>query len=110
MWNEYIKDLTLPKGWADVSYRNDALPSFMSSDNYDKGYHIWIDSHDIKERKQNSLDIYGLENKLAPRFHVVLGYGGEENLFTSDNFNEVVKWIENNPKTKEQIEATQQLY
>ena len=40
MWNEYIKDLTLPKGWTDVSYRNDALPSFMSSDNYDKGYHI----------------------------------------------------------------------
>ena len=97
-WSEYHKDLKLPEGWVDVSYRNDALPSFMSDEDYDKGYHIWVDAKDIKERECNSKDIYGLTNELAPRFHVIYEYGSAENLFTSDDFNEVIQWINTNPK------------
>lgn len=106
-WKNYYNDISIPKDWINVSYGNDALPSFMTHED-GKGYHIWIDSHDKKERQINSLDIYGLKNKLAPRFHVVLHYGANKNLFTSNDFNEVVEWVKNNPKTKEQLKQTEE--
>ena len=106
MWSNYTKDLDIPSNWKDVTYHNDALPSYQTSEDDLNAYHVWIDSADIEERKRNSLDIYGLENKLAPRFHVVLHYGASENLFTSDDFNEVVGWVKNNPKTREQLLET----
>jgi hypothetical protein len=76
--------------------------------NYE-AYHIWMDSLDTEERKANSKDIYGLEDKLAPRFHVVLCYGGAENLYVSDDFDAVVRWINDNPKTPDQIKETKEL-
>lgn len=106
MWKEYLKDLDFPKHWVSSCYPNDALPSYTTDKNLLRAYHVWIDSADIEERKRNSLDIYGLEDKLAPRFHVVLHYGASENLFTSDDFNEVVGWVKNNPKTREQLLET----
>ena len=50
-WEEYTKDLDIPETWQNVSYGNDALPSYMSGeiDDY-SAYHIWVDSHDIEER------------------------------------------------------------
>ena len=109
-WEEYTKDLDIPETWQNVSYGNDALPSYMSGeiDDY-SAYHIWADSHDIEERKANSEDIYGLKDELAPRFHVVLCYGNPENVYVSDDFDAVVKWIKDNPKTPEQIEETKEL-
>ena len=115
-WEDYYSDLDIPEGWENVSYGNDALPSFLSvtKENWEdeKAYHIWIDSHDPEIRKQNSLDIFGVE--YSPRFCVTMGYGygptpnpnSEFGLFSSDDWNEVVEWINNNPKTPEQIEET----
>jgi len=107
-WSEYYKDLDIPTTWKHVSYGNDALPSYQTSEDDLNAYHVWIDSHNTEERKRNSLDIYGLKNELAPRFHVVLCYGGEENIYTSDNFDNVVEWVKHNPKTKEQINLTKE--
>jgi hypothetical protein len=49
-----------------------------------------------------------LKNELAPRFHVVLCYGGEDNIYTSNSFNDVINWVDHNPKTKEQINKTKE--
>tara|TARA_Y100001937_G_C7097646_1_gene320894 strand:- start:132 stop:518 length:387 start_codon:yes stop_codon:yes gene_type:complete len=106
-WNEYIADLSIPKEWINVSYGNDALPSFMTEENQIKAYHVWIDSWSEKERALNSKDIWGYKDKLAERFQVCLCYGSEESdLFMSNDFDEVVEWINKNPKTKEQIKLT----
>ena len=108
--NNYTDDLELPKGWEDVSYHNDALPSWMTSSNQQVGYHVWIDSWDIEERKNNAKHIYGIKDEkvLPPRFHVVLGYGASKNLFMSNDLSEVVEWVKNNPKTKEQLKQTEE--
>ena len=29
-WGDYYSDLDIPEGWENVSYGNDALPSFIS--------------------------------------------------------------------------------
>ena len=108
-WKNYTKDLDIPDNWDDTSYGNDALPSYMSDKiNEYHAYHIWIDSHDAEERKANSEDIYGLHDELAPRFHVVLCYGNPENVYSSDDFDSIVQWIKDNPKTPEQIEETKE--
>jgi len=109
-WKIYLEDLEIPGTWSNVSYANDALPSVMSGeiDDY-SAYHIWIDSHDREERKANSADIYGLDDELAPRFHVVLCYGSPKNVYVADDFNAVVQWIKDNPKTPEQIAETKEL-
>jgi len=106
-WTDYYKDLSIPKEWVNVSYGNDALPSFITEQNVHKAYHVWIDSWCEKERALNSKDIWGYEDKLADRFSVSLCYESQENdLFMSNNFDEVVEWINKNPKTKEQIKLT----
>lgn len=109
-WKVYLEDLEIPGTWSNVSYGNDALPSYMSGeiDDY-SAYHVWIDSHDREERKANSADIYGLDDELAPRFHVVLCYGSPKNVYVADDFNAVVQWIKGNPKTLEQIAETKEL-
>ena len=99
-WGDYYSDLDIPEGWENVSYGNDALPSFISDKDNIKGYQIWINSHNPEVKKLNSLDIYGVEKSF--RFCVTLCYGYEEDLFQSNNFAEVVEWINNNPKSPEQ--------
>jgi hypothetical protein len=103
-WEHYYADLDIPEGWKNVSYGNDALPSFISDKDDIKGYQIWINSHNEEVKEMNSLDIYGV--KKSPRFCVTLCYGYEKDLFQSNNFAEVVEWINNNPKSLEQIEET----
>mgnify|MGYP003139965009 FL=1 len=109
-WKVYLEDLEIPGTWSNVSYGNDALPSYVTGeiDDY-SAYHVWIDSHDREERKANSADIYGLDDELAPRFHVVLCYGSPKNVYVADDFNAVVQWIKGNPKTLEQIAETKEL-
>lgn len=41
-WENYYKDLDIPKTWENISYVNDELPSFM----YNK-FQIWIDQKDL---------------------------------------------------------------
>ena len=105
-WEDYYSDLDIPEGWENVSYGNDALPSFISDKDNIKGYQIWINSHNPEVKKLNSLDIYGVEESF--RFCVTLCYGYEKDLFQSDNFIEVIEWINNNPKSPEQIEETKE--
>ena len=88
-WEDYTKDLTMPETWENVSYGNDALPSYASEKDNHKAYHIWVDSFDTEERKANSKDIYGLDDELAPRFHVVLCWGYPDFAFYSDDFDAV---------------------
>jgi len=107
-WANYIEDIDIPEHWVDVSYGNDALPSYMSEDDDYKAYNIWMDSHDLEERKANAKDIYGVTNPLPPRFHVVLCYGHNDVFFASDDFADVVQWITDNPKSSAQIEETKE--
>jgi hypothetical protein len=56
----------------------------------------------------NCKDIYGTE-EIKPRFSVSLCYGYlDGDLFQSDNFEDVIKWIDDNPKTEEQIKLTKE--
>jgi hypothetical protein len=107
-WTTYTKDLNIPKDWKCTSYGNDALPSYQTQEDNYKAYHIWIDSHDLEERKINCKDIYGTE-EIKPRFSISLCYGYlDGDLFQSDNFEDVIKWIDDNPKTEEQIKLTKE--
>ena len=36
-WGDYYSDLDIPEGWENVSYGNDALPSFISDKDNIKG-------------------------------------------------------------------------
>ena len=105
-WEDYYSDLVIPEGWKCVSFGNDSLPSFISDKDNIKGYQIWYNSHNPEVKKLNSLDIYGVEESF--RFCVTLCYGYEKDLFQSDNFIEVIEWINNNPKSPEQIEETKE--
>lgn len=96
-WSTYIGDLNIPKNWECTSYANDALPSYQV-----KGYHIWIDSHDMNERLKNSKDIHGTD-KAHPRFCImnadiyngVMDYPDNyKDLFQTNNFEEVKKFVE----------------
>tara|TARA_R100000687_G_C6364325_1_gene124930 strand:- start:39 stop:530 length:492 start_codon:yes stop_codon:yes gene_type:complete len=55
-WTDYYKDLDIPKTWENISYSNDEFPSFSC-----KGYTIWINSPNKKEREENYLGI-GYDN------------------------------------------------
>ncbi len=106
--NQYYSDLTIPENWVCTSYHNDALPSFQSSDNDAEAYTIWVDSWDESIRGRT---IYaGVGEALDPlpfRFTVTMCYGFDgSDLFHSDDFESVVQWIKDNPKTKNQIKLT----
>ncbi len=107
-WATYYDDLNIPSTWENTSWGNDELPSFVSDEDQNKGYLIWVDSHNIDIRADHSSFIYGLKDELAPRFHVMLHYFSYEPLLVSDNFDEVVKWINDNPKTEQQIQETKE--
>jgi len=107
-WNTYTTDLNIPENWVCTSYGNDALPSYQTQEDNHKAYHIWMDSHDLEERKRNAKDIYGTE-EVKPRFSVSLCYGYlDGDLFQTDDFQKVVDWVENNPKTEEEIQLTKE--
>jgi hypothetical protein len=93
-WEEYYQDVPIPTEWQNVSYRNDEFPSFEFN-----GYHIWINSPLLRERKENYLGFghEDLSNFEDWRYAVTLvdEYGdGEksEELITSD-FNEVLEYV-----------------
>ena len=106
-WNEYYADLDMPNEWVNVSYGNDELPSFISQKDIHKAYHIWINSFNEKVRKENHDLDFG--NELAPRFNITLCYGSGYDLLSTNSFDEVIKWIKENPKTKQQIKETKEI-
>ena len=91
-WKDYYKDLAIPSNWVDVSYGNDVLPSFQTSKDYSKGFHVFIDSYDKSVRADNTEECTGQREELMPRFSVSKEYG-EGEVFNSNDFDEVLKFI-----------------
>lgn len=92
-WKDYYKDLAIPSDWVDVSYGNDVLPSFQTSKDYLKGFHVFIDSYDESVRADNTEECTGQRKELMPRFSVSKEYG-EGEVFNSNDFNEVLRFID----------------
>mgnify|MGYP003670435033 CR=1 FL=1 len=91
-WETYINDLDIPKNWECTSYGNDELPSYQVN-----GFHIWIDSHDLQERIQNTKNIFGDDIWILEEREIVNGIDVTgDNLsprFTiqyADNYNGVI--------------------
>ena len=57
----FTSDLVVPSGWVDVSWHNDACPSYVTPLE-GEGLHIFIDHHDPKEREPR--------NESMPRFFI----------------------------------------
>lgn len=81
-FKECVADLTMPKGWEDVSYGNDTCPSWLY-----RGFQVMIDHPDFKQRETNN------EDENAPRFYIFRAqeYGDDPTWKAeADTFNEVV--------------------
>ena len=110
-WETYINDLDIPKNWECTSYGNDELPSYQVN-----GFHIWIDSHDLQERIQNTKNIFGDDVWILEEREIVNGidvtgdnlsrrfiiqhadnYNGDiyddVTLLATDNFKEVINYV-----------------
>ena len=100
-WNTYTTDLDIPDNWECDNYHHDELPSFAIN-----GYKIWIDSHDVEERKINSKRIMGYDDKLMPRFTIMDDKDDPDNyettymlqvapitLLETNDFNEVKRFV-----------------
>ena len=93
-WSEYYSDLKIPSKWVNVSYANDLLPSFITTEDED-GVQIFIDSHDLSVRAENTMEATGQNEDLLKRFAVVVSYGeGEPPVFETDNFDLLLKFLE----------------
>ena len=92
-WNQYYSDLKIPKNWVNVSYSNDLLPSFTTSDS-DDSYQVFIDSHDLSVRKSNTEELTGQSEVLMKRFAVVKDIGeGQPPVFVTDDFDELLAYV-----------------
>lgn len=67
-----LEDLIIPEDWNDISYGNDACPSFQ----YGR-YHIFVDHRKVSKR----------ESGLPHRFHI--GYCADYGEFAESNFSQV---------------------
>ena len=85
-WSTYIDDLDIPKNWECTSYANDALPSYQYND-----YTIWIDSSDLKTRRENTDHILGCNSPLSERFTVTSSDYKEQ--LKTNNFRVVVDLV-----------------
>ena len=85
-FEDYANDLDIPKEWKDMTWKGDITPSF--------GYlhhRIWVDHPDPKESE------YGepKEGETYYRFNITKDvWDDQENVFATDDFNEVVKYME----------------
>lgn len=52
-FKQCVSDLEIPEKWVDVSYGNDACPSYQTAGE-GEGFHIFIDHADPKEREDES--------------------------------------------------------
>ena len=111
-WNTYITDLDIPDNWECTSFHHDELPSYEYN-----GYKIWIDSHDLHQRIENTKNIFGkdlyiseerkivdgvdvTDDNLMPRFIVEYDDLDECQLGTND-FKEVVHFVTSSINMKE---------
>jgi hypothetical protein len=112
-WDTYITDLDIPDNWECTSFHHDELPSYEHN-----GYKIWIDSHDLHQRIENTKNIFGkdlyiseerkivdgvdvTDDNLMPRFIVENDDLDECQLGTND-FKEVVHFVTSSINMKEE--------
>ncbi len=84
-FKECVADLTMPKGWEDVSYGNDTCPSWMY-----RGFQVMIDHPNLNERENQSDPHHMWQDK---RFYIFRAqeYGDDPTWKAeADTFNEVV--------------------
>tara|TARA_R110000824_G_C14713463_1_gene624164 strand:+ start:154 stop:483 length:330 start_codon:yes stop_codon:yes gene_type:complete len=79
---ECLKDFVQPENWANISYGNDACPSFEYN-----GYQIFVDHPDPKEREVG-------EDSNRYAVIISLEYGDTGWMFCTDNFADVLKEVE----------------
>jgi hypothetical protein len=81
---ECLEDLDIPKEWEDVSYNNDACPSYSYN-----GFQIWIAEKDNKLRELG---------KDSHRFHIThYNYYGDGYISKPfEDFNQVKNYVSNN--------------
>ena len=91
-WDIYITDLDIPDNWECTSFHHDELPSYQFN-----GYHIWIDSHDLHQRIQNTKNIFGKDLYISEERNIVDGVDvTDDNLMSrftieyADNYNGVI--------------------
>ena len=111
-WNTYTTDLNIPDTWVNTSNENDDKPSYTFN-----GYKVWIDSHDLHQRIENTKNIFGrdlyiseerkivdgvdvTDDNLMPRFIVENDDLDECQLGTND-FKEVVHFVTSSINMKE---------
>ncbi len=93
-WNTYTTDLDIPNNWECTSFHHDELPSYQFNE-----WHIWIDSHDKKERELNTKNIIGSDSGLLPRFTVqtASSYNCEDDdhtmYFETNSFKELLEFV-----------------
>tara|TARA_R100001015_G_C4572555_1_gene130392 strand:+ start:59 stop:403 length:345 start_codon:yes stop_codon:yes gene_type:complete len=86
-FDECTVDITMPEGWKDISYGNDACPSWSFN-----GYQVFIDHPDPNERELGSE---------TSRFYVILEkeYGTHQTWFHDcDTWDEVLDTIKKREK------------
>ena len=97
-WDQYANDLAIPDGWKDVSYGNDACPSFAF-----EGYQIFHDHPNPDEREEPEWE----------RFRVIIesqyGNGDCWDLAT-DDFNAVLEAIKTPFGKRMKFEVRKGLY
>tara|TARA_R110002073_G_scaffold7672_3_gene43404 strand:- start:1171 stop:1722 length:552 start_codon:yes stop_codon:yes gene_type:complete len=98
-WEDYYKDLDIPKDWENISYSNDEYPSFLYKD-----YQIWINSPLLSERKESYLGI-GFKDLTGFKDWVftVCSYDRDdcasiENVFDSLHLSEVINFLKEQSK------------
>ena len=83
-----IEDITIPEEWEDVSYGNDACPSWLYN-----GYQIFIHHRDIEKRESPELNSF--------RYYIYVDYTRDEiyKIFQYDFWNclddlgQVIKFV-----------------
>ena len=79
-----LSDINIPNQWTDVSWHNDACPSYRFN-----GFQIWIAEKDKKLRELG---------EDSDRFYVshYNYYGAMYTTRSFNNFNEVINYVSNN--------------
>jgi len=79
-FEQCVDDLTMPEGWTDLTYGNDACPSWGVN-----GWQVFIDHPDASQR----------EDERGSRFHIMrqVDYGEDAPCFDFETFYEVETFV-----------------
>jgi len=97
-WKDYTVGLDIPEDWEDVTWHNDELPSFRSTN-----YHVWMNAPTLEKRQEeyvingNSLDDYE-DWRFAVQLtnadgEIIYQEDGDSDLLRTTDFDEVVAFV-----------------